>query len=79
MSSEQAYADLCDAIWYLMECRCHICSAAIDTLEWDRLKDRDMVAWSRLVAEKAVEQGWTCARDGIGVVCAQCQGSTTAS
>jgi hypothetical protein len=73
MASEQEFADMCDAIWYLMACPCQSCSAALDTFEWERLKERDMVAWSRLVAEKAIEQGWTCSTTGIGMVCPNCR------
>ena len=74
MSSEQEFNDLCDAIWYLLACRCEKCAAELDLSEWERLKQRDMIAWSRLAAKKAQELGWQCAITGIAVVCQDCAG-----
>lgn len=72
MSSEQEFNDLCDAIWYLLACKCDRCSAELDLSDWERLKHRDAIAWSRLAAKRAHELGWVCEKNAIAVVCPDC-------
>jgi hypothetical protein len=77
MSNEQELNDLCDAIWYLLACKCERCPAELDLSEWERLKHRDAHAWSRLAAKKAQELGWIAVHDSIAILCEDCRQNAT--
>jgi hypothetical protein len=72
MSDEGAFDELRDTLWYQLACRCHACGVELDLSEFDRLQERDAVAWSRVAAERASEQGWQPLAGEIGVICPAC-------
>jgi DNA-directed RNA polymerase subunit RPC12/RpoP len=72
MDEEQLLADLSDAIWYELGCRCERCGEELLLLEWERLRERDPPAWSRLAANHARGAGWLPLPHKIGVRCPGC-------
>lgn len=72
MTPDDTFEQLRDALWYLLDCRCAQCGLELDLLEWDGLKDRNAMGWSRIAAERAMEAGWAPAREEIAVFCPTC-------
>jgi hypothetical protein len=72
MTDDAAFTEIRDTLWYQLECRCRQCGVEFDLSEVERLKERDAMAWSRVAAERAAEQGWQPVPQEIGVVCPAC-------
>ena len=72
MTDEGAFDELRDTLCYQLACKCQHCGIELDLSDLDRLRERDAVAWSRLAAERALEQGWQPVPHEIGVVCPAC-------
>jgi hypothetical protein len=72
MTDQEAFDELRDSIWYELACRCRECGDELELEDLERLRDRDAMAWSRIAAERAIEDGWRPEPGVIGVVCPQC-------
>ena len=69
---EAAFDEIRDTLWYQLGCKCQRCGTELDLLEFEPLRQRDAMAWSRVAAERAVEQGWLPVPGEIGVLCPAC-------
>lgn len=72
MTDDEAYEQLCDSLWYLLRCQCEQCRDELDLHEFDKLKERDHVAWSRMAAKRALEEGWRSSTSAPVVYCQKC-------
>ena len=72
MSDNPRFDELRDTLWYQLACRCEYCGAELDLSEIERVKHRDAMAWSRVAAERAFEEGWLPIAGQIAVMCPAC-------
>jgi hypothetical protein len=70
---DPTFSELRDNLWYLLACRCEYCGQELDLTDIERIKERDVVAWSRVAAERALAQGWLPVPGAIAAICAGCR------
>jgi len=74
VSDDAVFDEIRDTLWYALACRCGRCGTELELADIERIKDRDPMAWSRVAAQRAVEQGWQPVAGEIGVMCPACAG-----